>query len=93
MKKLRKAVALLVGTVMALSSMPQMAFAEKTDDAYMYGWYVSGPEQNDNIKAYVDNNESVTAHVNIVVIIGHSVCFYNLISRGKFGVVISETVV
>ncbi len=67
MKKLRKAVALLVGTVMALSSMPQMALAEKTDDAYMYGWYVSGPDQNDNIKAYVDNNESVSGSNSVYI--------------------------
>jgi len=72
MKKLRKAVALLVGTVMALSSMPQMALAEKTDDAYMYGWSDwSAVEKDGDLvflcvtdeKAHSGNNSFVLRHV------------------------------
>ena len=38
MKKLRKAIALLVGMVMVFSLIPQIVLAAQVDDSYLYGW-------------------------------------------------------
>ena len=68
MKKLRKAIALLVGMVMVLSLIPQTVLAAQVDDSYLYGW--------ERVDSLTQNGSTVLSCVtNDIAYSGVTVCF------------------